>query len=99
MRRAAKIDANHSAIVSALRKIGASVQSLAAIGKGCPDILVGFRGRNWLMEIKDGMLKPSARRLTDDEASWHRRWFGQVHLVQSVDEALKLVGEQVTNER
>ncbi|HJP47915.1 hypothetical protein [Acinetobacter venetianus] len=46
MRRAAKIDANQTEIVKALRKFGASVQSLASTGKGCPDLLVGFRGMN-----------------------------------------------------
>jgi hypothetical protein len=40
-RRAAKVDANHSAIVEALRKVGCKVLSLAANGKGCPDLLVG----------------------------------------------------------
>ena len=52
MRRAAKIDANQTEIVKALRQVGASVQSLASTGKGCPDLLVGFRGVNWLLEVK-----------------------------------------------
>lgn len=43
MRRAARTDANQTAIVEALRKCGASVQSLAAVGKGVPDLLVGLR--------------------------------------------------------
>ena len=70
MRRAAKIDANQTEIVKALRQVGASVQSLASTGKGCPDLLVGFRGVNWLLEIKDGQKVKSARKLTDD------KWFG-----------------------
>lgn len=52
MRRAAKIDSNQEQIVSALRAAGATVQSLAAIGKGCPDILCAFRNAMYLMEIK-----------------------------------------------
>ena len=43
MRRAARIDDNQIAIVKALRKAGCSVLSLAAVGNGCPDLLV-FRG-------------------------------------------------------
>ena len=43
MRRAAKIDDNQAVIVKALRKAGCEVMSLAAIGNGCPDLLV-YRG-------------------------------------------------------
>jgi Holliday junction resolvase len=52
VRRAARTDANQDGIVAALRGAGASVQSLAATGKGCPDLLVGWRGANLLMECK-----------------------------------------------
>ena len=48
MRRAAKIDSNHAEIVAALRGIGAYVMSLASVGGGCPDLLVGFRGHTFL---------------------------------------------------
>jgi Holliday junction resolvase len=61
MRRAAKIDANQEQIVSALRAAGATVQSLAAIGNGCPDLLVGFNRKTLLMEIKDGKLETGSR--------------------------------------
>ena len=54
MRRAAKVDANQAEIVQALRQIGAVVQSLAAVGNGCPDLLVGYRNRLFLLELKDG---------------------------------------------
>lgn len=76
MRRAAKIDANQEQIVSVLRSAGATVQSLAAIGNGCPDLLVGFNGQTLLMEIKDGNKSPSQRKLTDDQVIWHGRWNG-----------------------
>ena len=54
MRRAAKVDDNHREIVRALRDCGATVQDLSPVGAGCPDILVGWQGRNHLIEIKDG---------------------------------------------
>jgi len=92
MRTKAKIDANQTAIVSALRQAGCTVQSLAAVGKGCADLLVGFRGVNYLLEIKDGTLPPSRRHLTDDQIDWHSRWRGSVRIANSVSEALHLVG-------
>jgi len=88
MRRAARVDDNQAEIVAALRAAGCTVQSLAAVGKGCPDAAVGFRGRNLLLEIKDGAKPPSKRKLTPDEERWHAAWRGQVAVVESVDEAL-----------
>jgi len=91
VRRAAKVDLNHGEVVKALQAIGASVQSLAAVGKGCPDILVGLAGRNWIIEIKDGSKCPSERKLNDKQVEWHRLWRGQVHTVTSSLEAVELV--------
>ena len=61
------------------------------VGKGCPDILVGYRNINLLIEIKNGTLAPSARKLTADESGWHRRWAGQVCIVESSSDALDLI--------
>ena len=91
MRRAARTDDNHEAIVQALRQIGASVQSLATIGKGCPDLLVFSTFCGYLLlEIKDGSKPPSARKLTEDEKRWHNAWKGPVYIVTSVEEALRI---------
>lgn len=91
MRRAAKVDANQGAIVEALRASGCSVQSLASVGKGCPDLLVGIRGRNILMEVKDGSKVPSAQQLTPAQGSWTVSWRGQVAVVRSVKDALAVL--------
>ncbi|PJN96415.1 hypothetical protein CNY89_02650 [Amaricoccus sp. HAR-UPW-R2A-40] len=92
MRRAAKVDANQAAIVNALRRAGASVQPLHAVGAGCPDLLVGYRGQNLMVEVKDGGKPPSARKLTPDQADWHDAWRGQVIVVKDVDQALAAIG-------
>lgn len=92
MRRAAKTDANQGQIVQALQAVGCSVQSLAAIGKGCPDLLVGKGQWMALIEVKDGSKPPSARRVNDMQRAWHFAWKGPpVHVVKSVEEALALV--------
>jgi hypothetical protein len=90
-RRAAKVDGNHGEIVKVLRQCGASVQSLAQVGDGCPDILVGFRGQNLLLEIKDGSRPPSARKLTVDQVPWHAQWRGSVAVVHSVESAIAVL--------
>jgi Holliday junction resolvase len=92
MRRAARVDANQNEIVNALRRAGASVAVTSHVGGGFPDVVVGFRGVNYLFEIKDGSKPPSKRRLTDDEQRWHDGWNGEVVVVNDVDEALKMIG-------
>lgn len=92
MRKTARVDANQTAIVDALRAIGASVQSLAMVGRGVPDLLVGFRAQTFLLEVKDGAKPPSAQRLTPDEAAWHDSWRGHVAVVASIEEALHAIG-------
>lgn len=62
------------------------------MGRGVPDLLVGFRGANLLLEIKDGAKQPSKRQLTPDEAAWHAKWRGQVCVVETLAEALAAVG-------
>lgn len=91
MRRAAKVDANQAEVVKALRKMGATVQLLHSVGAGCPDLLCGFRGRNILIEVKDGGKVPSARRLTADQVEWHGGWKGQVAVVEDADAAIAVV--------
>ena len=91
MRRRAAVDANQPEVVKALRKAGATVLHMHTLGKGAPDLLVGYAGHNIALELKDGSKPPSARKLTEDEQEWHDAWRGQVCTVKSVDEALDAI--------
>ena len=90
-RRASKVDDNQKVIVETLRRVGFSVQSLAATGKGCPDILVGSNGKNFLFEIKDGAKPECKRKLTPDEEAWHKAWKGQIHIALCAEEIIAIV--------
>ena len=91
MRYAARRDANERDIIDSLRAVGAVVQPLDA--KGVPDLLVGFRGVTYLLEVKDSEKPPSARKLTPDQATWHKAWTGGLlAVVETVDEAYALIG-------
>lgn len=81
-----KVDANQAEIVAVLRAEGWSVQPIHRLGQGVPDLLVGAKGRNILLEVKDG-----DGALTDDELSWHANWQGQVDVVRSAGEAVAMV--------
>jgi len=91
MRTAARVDANQPEIVNALRAIGAYVLHLHQL-KNCCDLLVGFRGRTYLMEIKDPAQPPSKRQLTPGEAKFRDEWKGTpYHIVETIDQALKII--------
>lgn len=91
MRRAARTDANHTEIVRALREHGCFVQSLAAIGDGCPDLLIGAAGNTALLELKDGTRPPSEQRLTVAQQLWHAAWRGgTLAIVNDIEGALRV---------
>jgi hypothetical protein len=83
------VDQNQDQVVSALRAAGATVQSLARLGQGCPDILVSRSGDGmlFLMEIKRGKGKPN-----ELQKKWHIAWNSDVHVVYGPEEALKVIG-------
>jgi hypothetical protein len=88
MRRAARTDNNHARIVDALRAAGCSVESLADVGRGVPDLLVGVRGETYLLEVKGprGFATP-------DQRAWWDRWRGRRPIiVRDPAEALAAVG-------
>jgi Holliday junction resolvase len=92
MRRNAKVDSNQKSIVQTLRKAGCRVLSLAAVGQGCPDLLVSRACTLYLLEVKDGSLPPSAgrNRLSKQQVAFHKLW--TVSVVCSESEALEAVG-------
>lgn len=89
--RRGRTDANQTAIVQALRDAGCTVAVTSGVGHGFPDLVVGLRCRNFLLEVKDAAKPPSARALTPAELAFHARWRGLVKVVTTVEEALAAV--------
>lgn len=87
MRHRPKVDRNQAEIVAALEGVGCSVTSLAPMGGGIPDLLVGRQGRNYLLEVK-----VEGETLTPAQGKWGAAWRGQAQVVRTVDEALSAVG-------
>ena len=85
MRYAARVDANQEQIVSALRGAGAYVWII-----GLPvDLLVGYKGHTFLVEIKDG----SKKRLTKLQADFFENWSGSTLCrVDNPEAALRMIG-------
>ena len=54
---------------------------------------ISWPANNFLLEVKDGSLCKSRRRLTPDEQRWHDTWAGTVHIVESAEQAVAIVSE------
>ena len=92
-RRAARIDRNQPDIVRALRSLpGISVAVTSAVGDGFPDIVVGYKGKSFLFEIKDPEQPPAKRRLTQDELVFHERWQGHIDVALTDLDILRQIG-------
>lgn len=91
MRRRGRIDGNQQIVIAYLRRFGATVEILSNVGGGCPDLLVGFRGVNLLVEVKDPSQSKSTRALTPAQKEWHASWKGRVHIIETPEEALRLL--------
>jgi hypothetical protein len=85
MRRAARVDANQEQIVSALRAADAYVWII-----GLPvDLLVGYKGHTFLVEIKTD----SKKRLTALQADFFENWTGgTLCRIDCPEAALRMIG-------
>jgi hypothetical protein len=85
MRYASRRDANEAEIVSALRAAGAYVWII-----GLPvDLLVGYKGHSFLVEVKDGPRK----RLTALQQDFFDNWSGStLARVDGPEAALRMIG-------
>lgn len=92
--RIARVDDNQKAIVRYLRDMGVSVAVTSAIGKGFPDLVCGYKGKNILLELKDGNKPLSAQVLTPEQRIWHYDWKGQVTVINSAEAAWEEIQKQ-----
>lgn len=86
-----RVDRNQQEIVDALRSRGAKVWVISQ-GGGLPDLLISYKGKTLLFEVKDGEKPPSQRKLTPAEQKFFDEWTGgPLKIVNSVQEALDLL--------
>lgn len=86
-RYALRKDANQDEIVSALEKIGASVYVMHQ-----PlDLLVGFRGKNFLLECKIVQRRGHRNNKTPAQIRFIDGWHGHHAVVYTISEAIEVV--------
>jgi hypothetical protein len=84
------VDKNQKKIVENLRQMGMTVIDLHEVGHGCPDIVVGYRGVNFLFEIKG-----RNGRLTENQVSLFAAWRGQVAIIRSTSDAVSIIEKKI----
>jgi len=78
-----RVDANQREIIRAAEKMGASVIDLSQVGGGIPDILIGYRGKNYLIEIKN---PETGGCLSDKQSSFVDNFRGDVRVIYDVQQ-------------
>ena len=80
------MDGNQKEIIAKLRDCGMQAHSIASVGDGIPDVLVGYRGLTLVLEVKE-----PGENLTAAECKFVANWPGQHTVVTSFDEAFYAV--------
>ncbi len=88
-------DKNQKDIVKELRKIGCKVTITSEVSDFC-DLVVGYKRKLYLVEVKDGTKPPSARKLTPGEIKCKNAFelVGVKYwIINSLSEALEMIRE------
>jgi len=80
-----KRDANHADVAGWFRDLGCSVFDTSALGGGFPDLVVGVKGLNFMVEVKTAHGK-----LTKDQRDLFAVWRGKIHVVSTMDDCISL---------
>jgi hypothetical protein len=83
-----RVDENQRTITHTFIAMGASVLNLSTVGRGCPDLLIGYRGVSCLVEVKSS----EKAAYTEPQIKFMQEWRGgPVSRVDSVDAAIRLI--------
>lgn len=95
MRKHGRLDATQRPLVAYAKAHGASWQSLANMGDGVPDGLLGIHGHTFICEIKT----PKGT-LTPDQRDWIDLWRGSpVRVLRTTEDVDRLLSTVLPNKR
>jgi len=82
-------DRNQKTIEDELRARGMSIRDIH--NGPVTDLLVGFQGVNFLFEVKNPERPKSERKLSDKQKEDHESWRGQIDVIETADDALRII--------
>jgi len=87
--RAKRTDLNQAQIAETLKKAGVSVFDLSGVGRGICDLIIGWRGKNYLVEVKNPQRK---WRYTPAQEKFIQSWRGQRFTAETAEDILEHLG-------
>jgi hypothetical protein len=83
-----RVDENQKTIVHTFIALGASVCVLSTVGRGVPDLLIGYRGKSVLVEVK----RDEKAGYTEPQIKFMKEWRGgPISRIDSVDAVIRLI--------
>jgi hypothetical protein len=90
-RQAGRIDIVHKECVIAFLYHGCSVKTLASVGEGVPDLLVGDHGVTHLVEVKSHPAGTQKGEPNAAQKQWLLGWTGDYTITRGADDVKRLV--------
>ena len=88
MTYAKRVDENQNLIKHTFIALGASVLDLSRVGQGCPDLLIGYRGKCAMVEVKSS----NKAHFTEAQLKFIKNWRGgPINRIDSVEGAIRLI--------
>ena len=88
MTYAKRVDLNHQEVVKTLHLLGASVFDASRMGLGFPDLVVGYKQKTVLVEIKSSEQK----KFTQAQLKFMENWNGSTVIrINDVEGAIRLI--------
>lgn len=88
MTRAKRVDSNQKELVAVFRQLGVTVIDLSKVGKGIPDLMLGYNNKTVLVEIKSS----KSAKLNPLQECFFREWKGgMLARIDNLDSAVRLV--------
>ena len=96
-RLAKRTDGNHSLVVEQLREAlpEANIFDSSGAGRGFPDLVIGWKGFNFLVELKNPAR--GRTRLTKAQVGFHENWQGPIFIAHSSLEVLAHIARFILN--
>lgn len=89
-----KTDSNQKEIIRQLKSIGASVVDTSAVGKGFPDLVVGYQKQTYLVEVKSSN-KAYGKSLNENQVKFKDAWKGsEIILVRNIEDFISFINNK-----
>lgn len=85
-----RTDKNQKQIEKVLKQLGASVKSTSQLGNGFPDLIIGYKGKTYLVEIKGE--NSYGKTLRESQIKFKNSWKGSpIIILRTTNDAIEFI--------